>query len=470
MLFSSLVFLWFFLPLIFISYRLLRSIRSQNLLLLVASLFFYAWGEPKYILLMLISITVNYICGICIDKSSVKTKKWALLACVAINLGLLGYFKYYNFAASSVNSILGGAILPVKDIILPIGISFYTFQAMSYILDLYKGEIKVQKSWFSLALYISFFPQLIAGPIVQYSDVQTALHSRTITTHDTSYGIKRFIYGLAKKVILANAFAAAADEIFGLAPDNFGTALAWSGAILYSLQIYYDFSGYSDMAIGLGAMFGFTFPENFNYPYISASVTEFWRRWHISLSSWFKKYVYIPLGGNRKGTSRTLINLFIVFLLTGLWHGANWQFVAWGAYYGILLIIERVFLRKVLENKHLKYFSNIYTLLAIIVGWVIFRAPGLNAGISTVLKLFIPTSGNSAYPVSRYIDTRLMFLIIVGVLGCGIVQSIFPKFKALLYNKERIYLAECFFELALLFICVMLLVSNTYNPFIYFRF
>ncbi|MEG0178488.1 MAG: MBOAT family O-acyltransferase [Oscillospiraceae bacterium] len=470
MLFSSLVFLWFFLPLIFISYRLLRSIRSQNLLLLVASLFFYAWGEPKYILLMLISITVNYICGICIDKSSVKTKKWALLACVAINLGLLGYFKYYNFAASSVNSILGGAILPVKDIILPIGISFYTFQAMSYILDLYKGEIKVQKSWFSLALYISFFPQLIAGPIVQYSDVQTALHSRTITARDTSYGIKRFIYGLAKKVILANAFAAAADEIFGLAPDNFGTALAWSGAILYSLQIYYDFSGYSDMAIGLGAMFGFTFPENFNYPYISASVTEFWRRWHISLSSWFKKYVYIPLGGNRKGTSRTLINLFIVFLLTGLWHGANWQFVAWGAYYGILLIIERVFLRKVLENKHLKYFSNIYTLLAIIVGWVLFRAPGLNAGISTVLKLFIPTSGNSAYPVSRYIDTRLMFLIIVGVLGCGIVQSIFPKFKALLYNKERIYLAECFFELALLFICVMLLVSNTYNPFIYFRF
>ncbi|MEG1126861.1 MAG: MBOAT family O-acyltransferase, partial [Oscillospiraceae bacterium] len=357
-----------------------------------------------------------------------------------------------------------------RDIILPIGISFYTFQAMSYILDLYKGEIKVQKSWFSLALYISFFPQLIAGPIVQYSDVQTALHSRTITARDTSYGIKRFIYGLAKKVILANAFAAAADEIFGLAPDNFGTALAWSGAILYSLQIYYDFSGYSDMAIGLGSMFGFTFPENFNYPYISASVTEFWRRWHISLSSWFKKYVYIPLGGNRKGTRRTLINLFIVFLLTGLWHGANWQFVAWGAYYGVLLIIERVFLRKVLENKYLKYFSNIYTLLAIIVGWVIFRAPGLKAGISTVLKLFIPTSGNSAYPVSRYIDARLMFLIIVGVLGCGIVQSIFPKFKVLLYNKERIYLVECIFELALLFICVMLLVSNTYNPFIYFRF
>ena len=308
MLFSSLVFLWLFLPLVLILYRLLPA-PCKNALLLAASLLFYAWGEPKYILLMLGSITLNYLGGLLLVRLRGRAKTAALVLVVAANLALLGYYKYYSFAGDTLAALLHRQVLPVREIALPLGISFYTFQAMSYIIDLYRGSIRLQKNWFLLALYISFFPQLVAGPIVRYSEVEAQLRSRTADLTGFCYGIKRFLYGLSKKVILSNCFAARADEVFGLSPELVSTPLAWLGALYYTLQIYYDFSGYSDMAIGLGAMFGFTFPENFNYPYLSKTVSEFWRRWHMTLSGWFREYLYIPLGGSRNGQRRTLFNL-----------------------------------------------------------------------------------------------------------------------------------------------------------------
>ena len=468
MLFSSLVFLWFFLPVVLVASRLLPP-RGQNALLLAASLLFYAWGGPSYLILMLVSITLNYVGGLAIAPARGAARKGVLAAVVAANLLLLGYFKYYTFAAESLTAIFGHAILPAKEIALPIGISFYTFQAMSYVIDLYRGRIQVQKNWFRLALYISFFPQLIAGPIVQYVQVADQLAARKLDTASTVYGVKRFLYGLAKKVILANAFAAKADEIFGLAPGDISTPLAWLGALYYTLQIYYDFSGYSDMAIGLGRMFGFHFPENFNYPYLSKSVTEFWRRWHMSLSGWFKEYLYIPLGGNRRGQGRTLINLFIVFLVTGLWHGANWQFVAWGVYYGILLIVERLFLGKWLQRAP-AIVGHLYAILCFVCGWVIFRAPGLNAGLSLLKRMFLPSAGSAAYPVLRYLDLRMAVLLIAAVLLCGLLQTLRPRLRESLYSESTPGVGQSVVLLALGFLCVMLLVSSTYNPFIYFRF
>ncbi len=470
LLFSSLTFFLIFLPLVFLLYRVL-PFKGQNALLLIASLLFYAWGEPKYIFLMLISITINYISGLVIARCEKRSAnaKIALAVSVIINLLLLGYFKYYTFVADTLHSVFNNEILPPLNILLPIGISFYTFQAMSYIIELYRSSISVQKSWFRLALYISFFPQLIAGPIVQYSVVEKNLSKRSITHSQTVYGIKRFIYGFSKKVILANAFAAKADEVFALAPADMSTALAWLAAIYYALQIYYDFSGYSDMAIGLGYMFGFSFPENFNYPYISKTITEFWRRWHISLSSWFKEYLYIPLGGNRKGQARTLINLFIVFLATGIWHGASMQFLFWGIYYGIILLLERLFLKNILK-KIPAVFGHLYSLVLIMVGWVIFRAPGLNSGLAIIKNMFIPTDGNIAYPVLRYIDARMVVLIIIGILLSGVVQSLFSNYKEALFSQKENSVLQVAVLLSLCFVCLMLLVSNTYNPFIYFRF
>lgn len=470
MLFSSLVFLWFFLPIVFLGTRLL-PIRGQNALLLIASLLFYAWGEPQYIVLMLVSITLNYLGGLCIAAAAQKPTlhKIALGGAVIANLALLGYFKYYTFTASALSALAGAEILPAKEIILPIGISFYTFQAMSYLIDLYRGKIALQKSWFRLALYISFFPQLIAGPIVQYSMVERQLSCRSAGRAQLEYGVKRFLYGLSKKVILSNAFAAKADEIFALSPDIISTPVAWLGALYYTLQIYYDFSGYSDMAIGLGQMFGFTFPENFNYPYLARSITDFWRRWHISLSSWFRNYLYIPLGGNRKGMARTLCNLMIVFVITGLWHGANWQYVAWGVGYGILLIAERLFLGKWLQRAP-GIIARSYTLLCVICAWVIFRAPGLRAGISWLMAMFIPTAGSGVYPAMRYIDGRTVLLALIAILCSGLLQQALPKLKAALYSQEHTGTLQSIALLALGFLSVMMLVAGTYNPFIYFQF
>lgn len=468
MLFSSLVFLWIFLPVVFLGCRLL-PLRGQNALLLAASLLFYGWGEPVYLFLMLASITLNWAGGLLIDRAAGGGRRAALAVVVTANLLLLGYFKYYGFVAGTVDALFRSEILPLREIALPIGISFYTFQAMSYVIDLYRGHYPVQKSWFRLALYISFFPQLIAGPIVQYGQIEQQLGSRTMYAQQTAYGIKRFCWGLGKKVILANAFAAKADEIYGLAPAEASTALAWLGAVYYTLQIYYDFSGYSDMAIGLGEMLGFHFLENFNYPYLSATVTEFWRRWHISLSSWFRDYLYIPLGGNRRGQARTLRNLFIVFLVTGLWHGASWQFVAWGLWHGAFLIVERLFLRKKLESWP-KAIGHGYTMLVVVLGWVIFRAPGLRAGLGWLKAMVLPTAGSGAYPALRYVDGRTLILLAAGILLCGIAQRLWPRLKQALYTRSAPGPLQGAALLVCLFGCTMLLVSSTYNPFIYFHF
>ena len=332
MVFSSMLFLWVFLPVVLILSRIVPK-KGQNLLLLLASLIFYAWGEPKYILLMLAAIFVNYFIVLLMDRFG-KAKHLLLLAAVVFNVGMLGVFKYTDFFIDLANQIAGNAVFELKNIALPIGISFFTFQAMSYVFDYYRGEYAAEKNPLNVALYISFFPQLIAGPIVKYRDIRLQIRDRSISGEKTVAGIRRFVYGLAKKVLIANTLAAAVDQIYALDPVHITGPVAWFAAAGYMLQIYYDFSGYSDMAIGLGKMFGFDITENFNYPYISTSIREFWRRWHISLGAWFKDYVYIPLGGNRKGEARTCINLMIVFAITGFWHGAALAFLFWGIYHG----------------------------------------------------------------------------------------------------------------------------------------
>lgn len=471
MVFSSMVFLWIFLPVVFIGYRLLDK-RFQNAGLLLVSLLFYAWGEPAYILLMLASIFINYLFGLFLDKMDTPlSRKLVLTLAILINLAILCFYKYAGFLVNSVNTIFS-LDLPVPNIPLPIGISFFTFQAMSYVIDLYRGEYPVQKNVASLALYISFFPQLIAGPIVKYKDINEQINNRTTSPEMTADGIRRFCYGLGKKVILSNTLAQAADTIFTLPSDGLNSSIAWVGAIFYTLQIYYDFSGYSDMAIGLGKMFGFTFLENFDYPYISASIKEFWRRWHISLSSWFKEYLYIPLGGNRKGTVRTYINLLIVFFTTGLWHGASFNYIFWGLYHGAFQIIERApFIKKLLEK--CKPLGHVYAMFVVIIGWVFFRLENINEAFSYVKCMLLPWKyTDSSYSLSLLVDNRTLVICILGVLGCGFVQAILQKFSktAPLATKWKNSYVEIIFCGIVLLLCISLLASNTYNPFIYFRF
>lgn len=471
MVFSSMTFIWIFLPILLFVYYISKE-KYRNIILLFFSLIFYSWGEPKYIVLMLISILVNYIFGRILDKcNKKKNKKIVLIVSIVFNLGLLVYFKYFNFIATNIDNIIGQNVIPNKNIVLPIGISFYTFQIMSYIIDLYRGGIKVQKNLLNLALYISFFPQLIAGPIVKYKDIDEQLQKRTVTIEKFSNGIKRFVYGLAKKVIFANTLAYIADTIFNSNIELLNMPIAWLGAICYTLQIYFDFSGYSDMAIGLGKMFGFEFMENFNLPYISESITEFWRRWHISLSTWFKEYLYIPLGGNRKGKIRTYINLLIVFLATGIWHGASWNFVVWGLFNGFFLVIERIKLKELLDKNKLKFVNHIYALLVIIFGWVLFRADTLRSALQYMKIMIIPSKKLANFDTSLIINNRNIIMIIVVILFSGILQTIFNKLK----NKEKIKeVYHRYFEVIvislLMFISIMMLASNTYNPFIYFRF
>ena len=470
MLFSSLSFVMFFLPINILATRVL-NIKSQNIFLLITSLLFYAWGEPVYVILMLFSITFNWKMGIFIDKSKNNAAKKYMYTAIAItvNLALLFYYKYFNFFIAMISKVLPIDTSSVAQIALPLGISFYTFQSISYIIDLYRGTCQVQKSWINVSLYISFFPQLVAGPIIKYNDVNEALSNRTITDEYTVYGIKRFVYGLGKKVILSNYFAYMVDQIYGLSIEHISMPLAWLGAVLYALQIYFDFGGYSDMAIGISSMFGFHFPENFNYPYVSTSVQEFWRRWHISLSTWFKEYLYIPLGGNRKGKYRTYINLLIVFFATGLWHGASWQFVVWGLFHGMFLIIERIFLGKYLKNPKIKPLAMIYTLLEVIIGFVIFRAPGMRYAIKYIIKMFIPLRSSGVYPVARFINAKLVVFMAAGIILCGFLQEKFPKVKQYVYSTE-IHKMEMLWLSVIYGICIINLISSSYNPFIYFRF
>ena len=430
MLFSSMIFLWFFLPLVFCSYYLIDK-RFKNILLLISSIIFYAWGGVSYSLIMLSSIIINYIFALLIDKAiednNLKNKKIYLALCIIINLSILGYFKYTNFIISIINSLSQNKIIELTNIVLPIGISFYTFQALSYVIDVYRGHNKAQKNIFNLALYISFFPQLIAGPIVKYHDIENQILNRNESLENIFYGIKRFIYGLSKKVILANMFALSCDEILKQPTNELGTALVWCASVLYTLQIYYDFSGYSDMAIGLGRMFGFNFLENFNYPYISKSIKEFWRRWHISLSTWFKEYLYIPLGGNRKRKLFTYINLLIVFFATGLWHGASYNFILWGLFHGFFLVIERIFLGKLLEKNKLKFINHIYVIFVFVIGWVLFRADDLKHAFELYKLMF--SYKESIYTVRYFFYPQTFVCFIFGILFSGLFQSIFPKVR-----------------------------------------
>ncbi len=474
MVFSSILFLWALFPVILVIYYLPlprskaeHRLKFQNFMLVVFSLFFYAWGEPKYIFLMLFSVLINFSFGLLIEQK--KQKSLLLALCVAANLLLLGYFKYFNFFVEIWNQLAGStAQLSVKTVALPIGISFYTFQALSYVVDVYRGENRAQKSFLYMMLYISFFPQLIAGPIVKYHDIEQQIEDRRVTPDDFCYGIKRFILGLGKKVILSNTFAEVVDLAFAYHPANLSRRLLWGTAILYMLQIYFDFSGYSDMAIGLGKMFGFSFQENFLLPYTATSIRDFWRKWHVSLSSWFREYVYIPLGGNRKGTVRTYINLIAVFFLTGIWHGAGWTFIIWGFYHGFFNILERCFLGKWMGKGRWNILEHIYTLFVVLIGWVIFRAPTFSYALDYIRYMFVPHE--CMLQAERFFSTKVTLYMIIGILGSGIVQSLLRQKNFRFAADSRISLAGMAGYMAVMWLSLMLLVNNTYNPFIYFRF
>ena len=462
MLFSSLTFLFCFLPAVITGYYACPK-KLRNFFLLMASIFFYVWGEPRYLPIIFITIVISYIGALAVEKF--KYKKTLLTLFVLLDLSLLFYFKYTNFFLENL-SLIFHKQWSFK-IILPLGISFYTFQALSYLIDVYRGQVKAQRNYLKIALYICLFPQLIAGPIVKYHDISNQIDNRKETVDKVYYGIRRFIIGLAKKMLIANAVGKTADQIFSLPTNEFNTSIAWLGAISYTLQIYYDFSGYSDMAIGLGSIFGFKFLENFNYPYISKSITEFWRRWHISLSSWFKDYLYIPLGGNRNGRYRTYLNLVIVFLLTGFWHGASWTFIVWGLWNALFIVFEKAtnwgmketnFFRKILQH--------FYTILVFIIGLVIFRSETIEDVKYYIQNMIGLTSQNEVYLRLPYYLTKFNTLILLIAIFCAT-----PIFKNIL-NKNNIFVQMCInIVLTVLFVvCVSELAINTYNPFIYFRF
>ena len=461
MVFSSYTFLFYFLPPLLILYYLIprRSLGGRNLVLLAFSLFFYFAGGPRHLPLMLLSIAINYVGGLL----CAKRRRWALVLTMAVNLGLLGWFKYAGFVGENLQAL--GLPLSVPEVVLPIGISFFTFQGMSYVIDVYRGDTPPAKNPLQVALYIALFPQLVAGPIVRYTTVAEELVSRRETFDDFAAGALRFSFGLAKKMLLANNLSLMADEAFSTAP--IGAAAAWLGAIAYTGQIYFDFSGYSDMAIGLGRMFGFHFEENFNYPYLSKSVTEFWRRWHMSLSGWFRDYVYIPLGGSRAGTAKQVRNILLVWTLTGLWHGAAWNFLLWGLYFGILLLGEKFWWGKALERAP-SPLRHLYAMVIVVLGWVLFRCEGLSA-VGSYLGAMFGLSGAGW-------GQALYFLRQYGVfLAVGVVASLPVKdaLRAALQRRKAeraIQWGSALAGLGLLGLSFLQLISSTANPFIYYRF
>lgn len=468
MLFSSMIFLWVFLPAVIIVNFILSivrfssealRIRVKNAFLLAASLFFYAWGGLDHLLVMLGSILVNYLGGLVLgaDETASWKRKAKLILILAADLGSLFVFKF-----------------GITKMALPIGISFFTFQAMSYVIDVYRKKAAVQKSIFNFALYVSFFPQLVAGPIVKYGDIESQLRSRKESISLFVSGQKRFCYGMGKKVLLANTFAEIADHIWGLDTARIGTGVAWLGILAYTLQIYYDFSGYSDMAIGIGRMLGFSFKENFDYPYTALSVREFWRRWHISLSSWFKEYVYIPLGGNRHGNGRACLNLFIVFLLTGIWHGADFTFLVWGIFYAVLQIIERLFLGKVLEKNPVKPLNWLYCIFCVMAGWVFFRSDTVFQAVEYLRQMFAGVS-SEYYTVISFLSMKAVIAFVIGILFAGFVQRLLGQWYGKIRDRLPVValpFMACDFaiQMGILVLSVLMLVSGTYNPFIYFQF
>ncbi len=466
MLFSSISFIYVFLPAVCFLYLITRK-ELHNPILLIASIIFYAWGEPRYLAIMLVTIMVNYLGALLIEKYPLK-KKLTLTLTIAANLGFLIYFKYFNFILGNINALLHTNIDFIK-VVMPIGISFYTFQAMSYLIDVYRGECKAQKDIYKLALYICLFPQLIAGPIVKYHDVAEQIDSREVNFEKVDIGVKRFIIGLAKKMLLANTMGAIADKIFVQAPDTFTPLVAWIGSFAYSLQLFYDFSGYSDMAIGLGLIFGFRFMENFNYPYISKSITEFWRRWHISLSTWFKQYVYIPLGGNKISPNRTYINLAVVFFLTGLWHGASWNFIFWGLWNGFFIILEKMTgWHKETDKPFINFLKHIYTIFIFVLGWVMFRADNMHYAAIYLKNMFgLVKVHDIAYAINYYGDTVEILTFIIAVI-CAM-----PVFSKILEIKQERKILRSIVNIWLIILFILstaAIAASTYNPFIYFRF
>lgn len=465
MVFSSILFIIAFLPAVLAAYYIAPR-RIKNLVLLLASLIFYAWGEPLYVFLMLYSILFNYVMGIDIERHQKKKKsaKGSLILAVAVNLFLLGFFKYYGFLAGNLEQLFH-IQLPAISLSLPVGLSFYTFQALSYQADVYRGKVESQKNLISFGLYIAMFPQLVAGPIVQYSDIDRQLKERQMSLDKFGQGSLYFVWGLAKKVLLANNMGTVFTEVTSL--DSLSTLAAWVGVFAYTFQIYFDFSGYSDMAVGLGKMFGFEFRENFDHPYCARSITDFWRRWHISLGSWFREYVYIPLGGNRCSVLRHICNLLIVWGLTGLWHGASWNFVVWGLYYGVLLIAEKYVLRRVTEG--LPVLGTVYTLFFVCVGWVLFFSPSLSAAFSYLGTMF--GAGGTGLSDAAGMYYLLTSLVLFGLSWMFSTPSIGRSVLRLLTgpNTGRIYLLLAA-HAGLFLLVVAYLIHDTYNPFLYFRF
>ena len=465
MVFSSIVFLYIFLPIMLIIYFIVPN-KWKNGVMIIASLIFFAWGEIRYIFIMLLLAIMDYICGQKIDKNKDKNKKKLYLFIdVGINLMILFFFKYADFIITTINSIINVNI-PLLGIPLPIGVSFNTFQSLSYIIDVYRGTVKCEKSFYNYLAYTTLFPQIIAGPIVRYETVDEKLETKNISIDNFVLGIKRFIIGLGKKVLIANNIGKLWNIIENGSYANLTFVFAWFGITCFALQIYFDFSGYSDMAIGLAKIFGMDFDENFNFPYISKSITEFWRRWHITLSSWFKDYIYIPLGGNRKGLIKQIRNILIVWILTGAWHGASWNFVLWGLYFGIILILEKIFILKILEKTG-KVISHIYAIVLILIGWVIFAFEDLNK-IGTYFK--------AMFNINNFINNETLYylknyglIVIIGII-CStlVVKKIIERINN--SNKKRYQIIEIVMYMSIFILCTANLVSDSFNPFLYFRF
>lgn len=473
MVFSSIFFLFTFLPLSLLLYWMSPA-KMKNFTLLAVSLFFYAWGEPVYVLLMIASILTNFVFGIFIESELIKEKRAVrralFISAVVFNILILGFFKYYGFLAENINALFN-ADIAYSELPLPIGISFYTFQVLSYVIDVYLGKVRLQRNPVSFALYVTMFPQLIAGPIVRYSDIESQLEQRNVSASKFGEGAQRFIQGLGKKVLIANSMGALWDITQAMDMTGISVFSAWLGIIAYTFQIYFDFSGYSDMAIGLGKMFGFEFMENFDHPYISRSVTEFWRRWHISLGTWFREYVYIPLGGNRCSRIRQIRNIMAVWMLTGLWHGASWNFVVWGIYYGCLLLIEKFFLKKLIDNAP-AIISHVYCMLAVIIGWVLFASRDIESA-AAYLGVMSGASGNVLVDNAfiYYLKSNAVMLVISLLFSTGIFREIFEPEEISDKIRTRVsHSAAVILHAFILFMSTAYLVTETYNPFLYFRF
>lgn len=472
--FSSITFIWIFLPMVIVGYTIISVFLYKNqvlkdFFLLCMSLIFYLWGDIRALPLLVILIFICWSGGILLDKiENAKLKKVVLLLLVSSNLIALGYFKYLNFAIYNINTFFRCDI-PQREAYFPLGISFIVFQAISYIVDVYRGSIKAERNLIKFSLYMAFFVQLISGPIIRFGEFQENLRERNITSDKVLRGIKRFIRGLAKKVIIADCLGNSVDTILALDQAQIGSALAWFVWVGYSLQIYYDFSGYTDMAIGLGQAFGFQIPENFDLPYLSQSVQEFWRRWHITLSSWFRDYLYIPLGGNRKGNIRTYVNLIIIFTATGLWHGSSWNFVFWGIWHGFFMLIERAFLGKWLKNNRLKFINVLYTVVVVFSGWMFFRISSIHSALYLFKLMLIPTAKAASLALYYFINPYVLFVLIIAILFCGPIQRLLNEMN-IEWKQTKWRMASFIGYAVILCYSLTQVVSSTYSAFIYQQF